>query len=135
MPFRLHMLLLDERLRQHRLFLAIAIYLAILAVGSIPGARQEIGMLASGIILHSVAYATLTVLLFTGTQGSKSRRAALAGAIAAAMGALDETIQAALPYRVGSLGDLLVDTVAATVMACLCCLFMPSPVAVGNPQP
>lgn len=120
-------LVLDERLRRQRLYLAFSLFTAILIVGSIPGARQEIGLVASGLILHSVAYATLTFLLFTGLPGGRTRRAlsALSGAVV--MGALDEALQSALPYRVGSLGDLAVDTVAALVTAVLLWALMPVP--------
>lgn len=123
------LLVLDERLRRKRLYGALALFTAILIVGSIPGARQEIGMLASGLILHSVAYATLTLLIFTGLSGGRTRRAAMAFCGAVCMGALDEAVQSALPYRVGSLGDLAVDSIAALVTASLLWTLLPQPVS------
>ena len=122
------LLVLDERLRRRRLHLAFLLFAAILVVGSIPGARKEIGLVASGLILHSVAYASLTFLLFTGLSGGRSRRATFALFIAISMGAVDETLQSALPYRVGSFSDLLVDTIAACLTASLLWALLPAPV-------
>ena len=65
MPPFLYLLILDDRLRKRRTATAIALFAIIVMIGSIPGARAEIGTLASGIVLHAVAYAVLTFLLFT----------------------------------------------------------------------
>ena len=70
-----HRLLVDPGLRPWRLRGATLLYLAILIMGSIPGARAELGQLASGLVLHSLAYATITFLLVTGLDGSRTRRA------------------------------------------------------------
>lgn len=123
----LTLLLLDSRWRRRRYWLAIAIFLAILVVGAIPGARQELGLLARGVILHSVAYSVLTLLLFTGSRGTRTRRALSAVMTALAMGAIDELWQSVLPYRVGALSDWLVDTTAAIVTASLLWAFLPEP--------
>lgn len=121
----LTLLLLDSRWRRQRYWLAIAIFLAILVVGSIPGARQEIGLLARGVILHSLAYSVLTLLLFTGSGGTRTRRALSAVMTTVAMGAIDELWQSVLPYRVGALSDWLVDTTASIVTASLLWAFLP----------
>jgi VanZ family protein len=92
---------------------AIFLYLLILIFGSIPGARKDIGEVASGIILHSMAYAGLAFLIFTGGTGSPSQRAGKAVLTIAAMGALDELVQSFLPYRHGAVSDWLVDCNAA----------------------
>lgn len=132
MPAILNLLVLDERLRRFRLYTAFAIFAAILALGSIPGARQEIGLLATGVVLHSVAYATLSILLFTGLAGSRRRRAVTAFLAVAAMGALDESVQSLLPYRVGSVQDFAVDTIAALVTLTCLCRFLPQPAPVRS---
>lgn len=128
MPALLSLLVLDERLRRYRLYTAFAIFAAILALGSVPGARQEIGLLATGVILHSVAYGGLSFLMFTGLAGSRQRRAVSAFAIVAAMGALDETVQSVLPYRVGSVQDLAVDCIASLATLLLLYALLPPPV-------
>lgn len=98
---------------------AWTIFALILIIGSIPGARADAGEVASGVVLHSCAYAVLTFLLFTGGDGTPGQRAVKAVLTIAAMGALDELIQTFLPYRHGAVHDWLVDTTAALVTASL----------------
>lgn len=121
-------LVLDERLRRRRFYCAFLMFAAILVMGSIPGARAEIGQFGSGIVLHSVAYGSLTFLLYTGTPGSRGRRAARAVLTVAVMGALDELVQSLLPYRNGSPADWLIDCAASLVAAGLLWRFMPEPI-------
>jgi VanZ family protein len=101
--------------------------MAILNMGSVPGARAEIGHFASGLVLHSIAYGGLTLLLFTGTTGTPRERAIKAVLTVFAMGAIDELVQSFLPYRVGSLVDLTVDSGAALVVATLLWAYLPEP--------
>lgn len=115
----LSLLVFDPRWRLWRLRAALAIYVAILVMGSIPGARAEIGVLASGIVLHSLAYGTLAALLFGGVAGPPGRRAAVAVVGVMAMGAGDELLQSMLPYRNGNPIDWLVDVSAALVVTLL----------------
>jgi VanZ family protein len=100
-----------------RYWTAIVLYLLILIIGSIPGARQDIGEVASGVILHSLAYAGLTFLIFTGGSGTPSQRAGKAVLTIAAMGALDEFVQSFFPYRHGAVSDWMVDCTAAMLTA------------------
>lgn len=124
----LSLLLLDERLRKLRFITALTLFAIIVVIGSIPGARAEIGNLASGLVLHSLAYGGLTLLLFTGTVGTRSERALKAVLIVMAMGAADEAVQALLPYRVGAVLDWMVDSIAAVLTAALSWRFLPQPV-------
>ncbi|WP_166108193.1 VanZ family protein [Duganella aceris] len=110
-------LLLTSSHSRLRYWTAIVLYLMILVLGSIPGARQDIGNVASGVILHSLAYAGLTFLLFTGGKGSPSQRAGKAVLTIALMGALDEVVQSFFPYRHGAVSDWLVDCNAALLTA------------------
>lgn len=96
---------------------AIVLYLMILVLGSIPGARSDVGQLASGLVLHACSYAFLTFLVFTGGSGGAGQRAFKAVLTIALMGALDELVQTLLPYRHGAVADWLVDTAAALVTA------------------
>lgn len=104
---------------------AIGLYLAILVMGSIPGARAEVGIYATGLVLHSTAYAFLTFLLFGSSQGAHARRAVKAVATIMLMGALDEFVQSFFPYRRGSVIDWLVDCNASMVTALLLWAFWP----------
>ena len=111
------LLVLDERWRARRYGSAWLIYAAIVLMGSVPGVRAEMGNLASGIVLHTLAYGGITFLLFTGSLGSNRRRALGSVLTVVVMGAVDELVQSFLPYRRGALGDWLVDCNAALVMA------------------
>jgi VanZ family protein len=98
---------------------AISIFVLIIVLGSLPGARQDVGQLASGLVLHSVAYAVLGSLLFLGGSGNGSRRAIKATLAIAVMGALDEGVQSFFPYRTAAVSDWMVDVAAAGVASLL----------------
>ncbi|MFC0135275.1 hypothetical protein CR105_20810 [Massilia eurypsychrophila] len=120
------LLVLDPKLRKLRYFCALLIYAAILVMGSIPGARAEIGHYATGVVLHSLAYAGLTLLVFTGSEGSLRSRALKAVLTVALMGAGDELLQSLFPYRGASIGDWLVDCSAATLTSALLWAVLPN---------
>ncbi len=122
----LSLLVLDPRLRKWRYLCALLIYAAILVMGSIPGARAEIGHYATGVVLHSTAYAVLTFLVFTGSDGSMRSRALKAALTVALMGAGDELLQSLVPYRGASVGDWLVDCSAAAVTSALLRALLPN---------
>jgi hypothetical protein len=134
MPPTLSQLVLDDRLRHWRLGAALLMFALIVALGSIPGARAEIGTFASGLVLHSIAYSCVTFLLFTGTSGTQGQRAAKAVLGALAMGAVDELVQSMLPYRVGAVGDWMVDGASAMLTASLLWMLLPAPLPAGARQ-
>ena len=123
----LNLLVLAPRLRKPRLYLALLMYAAILIMGSIPGARAEIGQFASGLWLHSIAYSGLAFLIFIGSTGSPARCALKALLAVALMGAADEMVQSMFPYRGATVGDWLVDCAAAAVTAAALWAWMPEP--------
>jgi VanZ family protein len=125
MPALLSLLLLDPRLRAARRALAIVLYLAIVIIGSIPGARADIGHYASGVVLHSLAYAGLALLWFTGSAGSARERAIKAVLAIAVMGALDELVQSFFPYRGADVRDWMVDCAAALVTSAVLAAVLP----------
>jgi VanZ family protein len=125
MPALFHLLVLDPKLRKWRLGLAIALYLAILVIGSIPGERHAIGQFAPGVVLHSLAYAGLATLWFTGSTGDGAQRALKAVFAIALMGAGDEFVQSFFPYRGAAVADWLVDCVAAVVAATVLWAILP----------
>lgn len=116
--------LLSPEYRTLRYGAAWLAYAVIVVGGAIPGARAEMGNVAPGIVLHSIAYATITYLLLTGSTGSLPARAIKAVLTVAAMGALDEGIQTLLPYRRGAVMDWMVDVTAALTCAAVCCVLM-----------
>lgn len=97
----------------------LALYLAVLVFGAVPGARAGLDDVASGLVLHLATYACITFLLATGSRGHVARKAINAFLIVVAMGALDEAIQSQLPYRHGTVTDWGVDTIAALLTASL----------------
>jgi VanZ family protein len=125
MPAFLSLLILDPKLRKLRCACAVALYLAIVVMGSIPGARAHVGDYASGVVLHSLAYAALAFLWFTGSSGSPAARAAKAMLAVAAMGALDELVQSFFPYRGADVADWMVDCAAGAITCALLWLFLP----------
>jgi VanZ family protein len=119
------LLVLDPKLRKLRYGSALLIYVAILVMGSIPGARAEIGHYATGLVLHSLAYAALTLLVFTGSEGSARSRALRSVLTIALMGAGDELLQSLFPYRGAAVGDWLVDCSAAVITSALLWALLP----------
>lgn len=95
------------------------LYLLILVLGSVPGARHDIGEYAPGILLHSAAYAGLTLLLFSGSNGTRRQKGIKSVATIMVMGGVDELVQSFLPYRHGAVSDWLVDCSAASITALL----------------
>lgn len=125
MPTLLIALLFGPRFQNLRYGTAIMLYLLILIIGSLPGARADIGEVASGVLLHSTAYAGLTYLLFSGSNGGRPVRALKAVLTIAAMGALDEYVQSYFPYRHASVGDWMVDCTSAIITSAVLCVLWP----------
>ncbi|GGY64456.1 hypothetical protein GCM10007387_53550 [Pseudoduganella albidiflava] len=115
----LHLLLLTPAHARLRYWGAMALFALIVIIGSIPGARADAAEVASGVVLHSCAYAVLTFLIFTGSTGTPPQRASKAVLTIAAMGFIDEAVQSFLPYRHGAFGDWMVDCSAAVITSSL----------------
>jgi VanZ family protein len=109
----------DARYRRLEFRCAFVLYFAVLVLGSIPGARADVGELASGLVLHTLTYCCIALLLFGGITGSAWRKAVLTFLIVAAMGAFDEYVQSFFPYRMASVIDWLVDLNAGFVTSAL----------------
>ena len=99
--------------RQWRLGLMLLAYFLIIVVGAIPGARQSVGEVAAGWVLHAVAYSFLSALAFTSLSGTPWRKAKGALLMMAFMGGLDEYIQGFFSYRMASITDWAIDMAAA----------------------
>lgn len=119
MPALSTMLQPEAKVRRALHLLALLLFAGIVVAGSVPGARAEVGTFASGIVLHSLAYAFLTVLWFLGATGTPVQRALKAVLTIALMGAFDELVQSFLPYRSGDVRDWLIDFSAAIVASSL----------------
>ncbi|HEY8102055.1 MAG TPA: VanZ family protein [Burkholderiaceae bacterium] len=117
---------LDPRYQTSRLRAAFIFYFLIIVLGSIPHARAAIGQLASGVVLHSLAYSLITILLFSGIRGNLFKKSAQTLLTIALMGAVDECVQSFFPYRTASIGDWLIDCSASLITTFL--LFMIWPI-------
>jgi len=115
----LSILLSHPRLRALCIASALVMYLAIVVLGSIPGARADIGHYASGPELHSTAYSVLACLWFFGSSGGALSRSWKTVLVIALMGAGDEFIQSFFPYRGADIRDWAVDCTASIVMSAL----------------
>lgn len=111
-----------SRLRFQAAFL---LFFLIIVIGNLPGARADIGNLASGLTLHSTAYSIITYLLFSGSAGTRARRTIIAILTVAAMGAIDEFVQSFFPYRGAAVSDWLVDVAASLGTSILLRIFYP----------
>jgi hypothetical protein len=89
----IHQFVLTPAYANLRYRTAFTLYSLILILGSIPGARQDIGQVAPGLV------------------------ALKAVSTVAAMGAVDELVQSFLPYRHGAVGDWIIDVTSAVVTA------------------
>jgi VanZ family protein len=112
---RITTLLIDQKYQPSRLRAAFFFYALIIMLGSLPHAREAIGQLASGIILHALAYSFITLLLFSGIRGNLFKKSMWALVTVALMGALDECVQGLFTYRTAAIGDWLIDCAAAFI--------------------
>lgn len=119
MRFLIALLISEPRYQKLSWRAALLLYGAIVVIGSIPGARDDIGQLASGFSLHTAAYSILTLLLFCGMGGHAWGRACKSFLTITAMGIIDECVQSFFPYRDGDPMDLLVDMNAGLLMSAL----------------
>jgi VanZ family protein len=126
----LNRFIFDPQYRKLEFRSAFLLYLMVLVFGSIPGARVEIGQFASGMVLHGLTYALITLLLFNGGNGDRWHKAWKSFLIVVAMGALDEFVQSFFPYRTASVTDWFVDISAAFFTLVLLWFFWPK--AVGQ---
>jgi VanZ family protein len=113
------LLIPDEQYERFMFRSAWLIYAAVIVLGSIPGARTEIGEVASGLVLHFFTYAFIALLLACGTRGRPARKAIKAFVIVALMGAFDEVVQSFFPYRTAAFTDWYVDMSAGFLIAIL----------------
>lgn len=108
-------LMFHDSYKAFRFRAALVLYVLIVGLGSIPDARADMGKIASGLVLHGLAYSIITVLLFTGSNGRPSGNALRAWLIVAIMGAIDEFVQSFFPYRNATVHDWAVDVTAGFV--------------------
>lgn len=127
-------LISDSTYRKLAIRAAFLLYAAVIALGSIPGARADIGELASGLTLHLSTYSVIALLLFFGTRGNAWRKACVSSLIIVAMGAVDECVQSFFPYRGASFVDWFVDINAGLFTSAVLWLIWPKEAADEHPE-
>lgn len=94
-------------------------YAALLALGAQPDMGATLGLsLLPDKLLHATAYGAIAGLLYLGLPRPPLLRSAWVVAIIALLGAVDESLQAALPHREADVMDWLAD-LAGSVVTCL----------------
>jgi len=94
---------------------AIAFFVAMILIGSIPGEAEALNAMIYDKLSHFVAYSLLSGFVYHAFQGSPLRRALLTLASVGLFGATDEVVQSLLSYRQSSVLDWQVDMLAACV--------------------
>lgn len=108
----LDVLLFEPRHRKTRIGIACLVYALVLILGSLPGARDEVGKVAPGVVLHSLTYGFISVMLFCGQGRATAGNAAASLLAVAVLGALDEYVQSWFSYRTADWTDWAVDVLA-----------------------
>ena len=123
-------LLHDPKYRLALRSIALVLFAGVVIAGSIPGARAEVGLYLTGLVLHGLTYAFLASLWFLGSTGSAAARALKAVLAIALMGAFDELVQSFLPYRSGDIRDWMIDVSAAAIASSILavCMLKAAPV-------
>ena len=116
---QLTLILFGPKFRSRRFYGAFILYALIIGIGMIPDARAQAGVVASGLVLHSIAYASITFLLVTGSTRSRTGQSVQAVLLVLMMGAFDEYVQSFFPYRNAAISDWIVDCFAGLVTATL----------------
>jgi VanZ family protein len=93
--------------------LAGVFFVLMVTIGAMPGRAQVLSDAFGDKLLHFLAYSVLACLLFGGLTGSAASRAWRTLLMVGLLGAADETIQSLISYRTASIGDWLVDMLAA----------------------
>ena len=110
---------LIERGRPLLVPLALLAYGLILVLGNVRGLGQTLAPDTSDKTLHLLAYGGLSALLYLGLRLPPLRRSAIILGVIALLGAVDETVQAFIPYRDSDLRDWLADLAGAALVCAL----------------
>lgn len=103
------------------------LFALMLAFGAIPGKAQALTAAMHDKLLHFLVYGLLSALVYRGLTMHLAMRCAGTLLVIAALGALDEAVQALLPYRQASWLDWTVDMMAA--LTCVVLLSLHSALA------
>lgn len=107
------------RLRWLPLLSLLAFFLAMVLVGAIPGEASALSARFGDKLLHTLAFALMTVLAHQSLAGPRGTRIVASISLVAILGLIDEGIQYFLPYRNASLLDWCFDIGSALIVTSL----------------
>ena len=110
------------RLDTRYLSALLAVFIAMVSIGAIPGEASALSARFGDKLLHSLAFGFMAALAHQSLRGRRMHRMIGSMLIIAMLGLIDESIQYFLPYRNASLLDWCFDIGAALVMTLLLCL-------------
>jgi VanZ family protein len=103
--------------------LLLVFFIAMLAVGSIPGNANTLSDRFGDKLLHLLAYGFMTALCFQSLRGQRINQSLISLLIIALFGLIDELVQSLLPYRNASLLDWCFDIAAGITVITFMNLF------------
>jgi VanZ family protein len=111
------------QLRPFWMCLLLVFFIAMLAVGSIPGNSNTISDRFGDKLLHLLAYGFMAALCFQSLRGQRIEQSLISLLIIALFGLIDELLQSLLPYRNASLLDWCFDIAAGITVITFMNLF------------
>lgn len=111
------------RLRPLWMCLLLVFFIAMLAVGSIPGNANTLSDRFGDKLLHLLAYGFMAALCFQSLRGQRINQSLISLLIIALFGLIDELVQSLLPYRNASLLDWCFDIAAGITVITFMNLF------------
>ena len=111
------------QLRPLWMCLLLAFFMAMLALGSIPGSANTLSDRFGDKLLHLLAYGFMAALCFQSLRGRRINQSLISLLIIALFGLIDELVQSLLPYRNASLLDWCFDIAAGITVITFMNLF------------
>ncbi len=111
------------QLRPFWMCLLLVFFIAMLAVGSIPGNANTLSDRFGDKLLHLLAYGFMAALCFQSLRGRRINQSLISLLIIALFGLIDELVQSLLPYRNASLLDWCFDIAAGITVITFMNLF------------
>ena len=114
---------MSMQLRPLWMCLLLVFFIAMLAVGSIPGNANTLSDRFGDKLLHLLAYGFMAALCFQSLRGQRINQSLISLLIIALFGLIDELVQSLLPYRNASLLDWCFDIAAGITVITFMNLF------------
>ncbi len=111
------------QIRSIWMYLLLAFFSTMLALGAIPGNANALSDRFGDKLLHLLAYGFMAALCFHALRGRRLTQSLISLLIIALFGLIDELVQSLLPYRNASLLDWCFDIAAAMAVIIFLNLF------------